>query len=77
MLNAHKQVLWHTAAHYARRLMELCPLDSVEVRERAARKSSARRAADAAAAAEQAAKAAPARVMSAGAAFCPFFTTFQ
>ncbi len=43
------QVLWHTAAAYARRLMELCSLGSEEVRERVADKARKRRAADAAA----------------------------
>lgn len=62
-----EQVLWYTAAHYARRLVELCPLGPEEVRERAAQKSGVRRAADEAAMAEQATKAAASRAMSAGA----------
>ncbi len=62
-----EQVLWYTAAHYARRLVELCPLGPDEVQERAARKSGVRRAADEAAVAEQATKAAASRTMSAGA----------
>lgn len=75
MFAVHMQVLWYTAAHYARRLKELCPLDANEVRERAAQKSRTRQEADlaaTAAAAEQAAKVAAARMMSAGAGLCPF-----
>lgn len=63
------QVLWHTAAAYMRRLVQLCPLGSEDVRERVAEKARERRAADAAAdmaKAEQAAKAAAMRVASAG-----------
>ncbi|CAL8463614.1 g3148 [Coccomyxa elongata] len=62
------QVLWHTAAAYARRLVELCPLGSEDMRERVAEKARMRRAAEAAAdtaKAEQAAKAAAMRVASA------------
>ncbi len=68
-LLCNMQVLWHTAAAYARRLLELCPLGSTDMRERVAEKAKIRRAAEAAAEtakAEQAAKAVALRVASAG-----------
>lgn len=60
------QVLWYTAAEYARRLAKLCPLEEQGVRERASQKSRARQAADATAAAEETARAEALRLASAG-----------